>query len=134
MTNEVTPRKIQILRTIDKTDKIGVDGVIELLQKPPEEFGANLLPHEAMLIGEFLRLDKLESFPAFLRRASMIRNRFEMMAELERNVHEDGRTSWDHLLDMRENEDETWRDGGRPKNIAWALDDLVAMLRQKLSA
>jgi len=38
----MTDIEIQILRTVDKVDKIGVCGVIDLLQKPAEQFGAGL--------------------------------------------------------------------------------------------
>ena len=49
-----TETELQALRCIDKFDKIGRDGVVELLQKPPEEFGANLDPVSAGVIGLLL--------------------------------------------------------------------------------
>jgi hypothetical protein len=63
---------LQVLREIDKFDKIGLDGVCAMLG--------------------------------------------------------DGTTMWDRLLAMTPNDDETWERGGRPKNIAWALDDMLGAI------
>ena len=122
--------KLQVLRTIDKFDKIGRDGVVELLQKPEEEFGANLLPVQAELIGDFLDV-KLDDMPAFFAHAAGVMSRIKMMALLEDTIDPDGGTKWDKLLSMRQNEDQTWNNGGRPENIGWALDDMIKALAYK---
>lgn len=70
--------EIQILRTVDKLDKIGVPGVIDLLQKPAEKFGANLDPVRAELVGSFLNSrgatngETLENLRAFFPHASLV--------------------------------------------------------------
>lgn len=131
MTN---PQYLQVLRSIDKFDKIGRDGVVALLQKPVEEFGANLDPIRAELIGMFLDTrgdtneETLNNISLFFKHAGRVRTRLDLMVMLEEAVEPDGKTKWDHLLAMRANEDQTWSNGGRPANIAWALDDMVKVL------
>ena len=126
---------LQILRSIDKFDKIGRDGVIELLQKPEEEFGAGLDPVSAGLIGLFLDVsgssneETIDNLKAWYNHALKVRTRVGMMVILEESVEPNGTTKWDRLIAMRQNEDETWRDGGRPKNIAFALDDMIALFK-----
>jgi len=120
--------EIQILRTVDKVDKIGVSGVIGLLQKPAEGFGAGLDPVRAELIGSFLNSrsatngETLENLRAFFPHASLVVRRLRLLVLLE---DMEGETAFDRLLAMRPNDDQTWTDGGRPANIAWALDDLA---------
>ena len=122
---------IQVLRTIDKFDKIGRDGVVALLQKPADEFGAGLDPIRAELVGRFLdtkgasNAETLDAIKGFLASAGKIRTRMELLEALESTTKEDGRTGLDLLLALRPNEDQSWANGGRPENIAWALDDLV---------
>lgn len=128
------PRHLQVLRTIDKFDKIGRDGVVALLQKPVEEFGAGLDPVRAELVGLFLDTkgatneETLNNMRAFFKHAGLVRTRLDLMVMLEEAVEADGTTKWDRLLALRANEDQTWSDGGRPANIAWALDDMVLVL------
>lgn len=47
-------KEIQVLRIVDKFKKIGADGVMELLQKPYENHGANLDPLRAGMVVAFL--------------------------------------------------------------------------------
>ncbi len=125
--------KLQVLRTIDKFDKIGRDGVVELLQKPVAEFGAALDPVRAGLIGLFMDVNgssneqTVQDIGRFFGHAKKVGSRLEMMAVLEETVDDGGITAWDRLLDMPQNEDETWNDGGRPANIGWALDDILEL-------
>lgn len=123
---------LQVLRTLDKFDAIGRDGVVELLQKPAAEFGADLDPVQAGLVGLFLdcsgtsnkqTIDKVKRWFA---NARNVRSRVDMMALLE--GHGEGETAFDRLLRMPANDDNTWSDGRRPRNIAWALDDLATAL------
>ena len=126
--------KLQTLRTIDKFDKIGRDGVVELLQKPLEEFGANLDPIQAELIGIFLDTpgatdeEKINNIGEFFKLAKRVRCRIDLMVLMEEQVNADGKTMWDKLIAMRCNADQTWEHGGRPENIAWALDDIINAL------
>lgn len=127
-------RYLQVLRSIDKFDKIGREGVVELLQKPVEEFGADLDPVRAGLIGQFLDVrgkmneETLSNMEAFFTHAGKVRRRLDLMVFLEETVGPDGKTKWDQLLEMRPNRDDTWSDGGRPANIAYALDDIAAVV------
>lgn len=125
---------LQILRTIDKFDKIGRDGVVELLQKPAEEFGADLDPVRAAMVGLFLDSavgDSNEQTIANIERTmahiAKIRGRLDLMCKLEDTVVDAraGETAWDRLLNMPVNADNTWTGRGRPRNVAWALDDLL---------
>lgn len=47
-------QQLQIYRVIDKADKLGRIGVFELLQKPYEEFGANLDVLRSAMITNFI--------------------------------------------------------------------------------
>lgn len=130
-------QKLQTLRTIDKFDKIGRDGVVDLLQKDTDEFGANLDPVSAGLIGLFLDTDgatneeTLDNVKKFFKHAGRVRSRLQLMIALEETVDSDGKTKWDRLLEMQPNDDESWNDGGRPANIAWALDDMVEVMASR---
>lgn len=127
-------QRLQVLRTIDKFDKIGVDGVVALLQKPTSEFGAGLTEWQAQLIGRFLCVtgDSSERTIANAKKwftdAKRVRDRINLMCLLEETVHFDGSTSWDRLLSMTANPDNTWSDSGRPTNLGWALDDILQVL------
>lgn len=129
--------KLQVLRTIDKFDKIGRDGVVELLQKPVAEFGAALDPVRAGLIGLFMDVDgssseqTVDKIGRFFGHAKKVGTRLDLMGVLEGAADDSGRTAWDRLLDMPQNEDETWKDGGRPANIGWALDDILELVVQR---
>lgn len=133
-------RYLQVLRSIDKFDKIGRDGVLSLLQKPVEEFGANLDPVSAGIVGLFLDTSgetndqTISNMMEFFKHASKVRCRLEVMAVLEESIEDDGKTAWDRLLAMRTNADETWNNDGRPANIAWALDDMVIALRSTIKS
>ncbi len=124
-------QKLQTLRTIDKFDKIGRDGVVELLQKPEAEFGANLMEWQANLIGEYLDMkgatneETLANLKTFLPRATRISNRFKLIAAMQMAG------KFDDFLALKTNADNTWKDGGRPENIAWALDDIAESFASK---
>ena len=124
----MTDIEMQILRTVDKVDKIGVCGVIDLLQKPAEQFGAGLDPVRAELVGSFLTArgatngQTLENLRAWFPRADLVTRRVKLLVLLE---DMEGETALDRLLSLRPNDDQTWANDGRPANIAWALDDLA---------
>jgi hypothetical protein len=122
---------VQVLRTIDKYDKIGEEGIEVLLQKPLEEFGANLDPIRAELITRFVAVkgvnnsDTLDKMSKSLEHCGKVMARVNLMAALDSIVDCGEKTAWDRLLETRRNDDETWTDGGRPANIGWALDDII---------
>jgi hypothetical protein len=130
----MTEKQIQVLRTMDKLDRIGTEGVVALLQKPPAEFGAQLDIIQAELIGLFLGTtgetneETIRNAEDFRSHAGKVMGRVEMMGFLEGHKVGDGETALDRLLAMPTNDDEVWSPGHRPKNIAWALDDLVSVL------
>ena len=136
---DLTPaqREEQVLRTLDKADKIGVDGFIALLQEPPEKFGAGLDRFRAEWIGSFRRCtgrdndETIANLRAWFEIAPTIRRRLDLMCALAKQTDAGGTTAWDRLLNMPDNDDQSWRDGGRPANIGWALDDLGAALAKR---
>lgn len=133
--------QIQVLRTIDKLDKVGLGGVEKLLTIGLTDVsgsfipGCGLDPIQTNLLMGFLATKgetndaTLRAISAWFGRAQQVNSRIDMMVFLEDTDIGGDRTAWDRLLDMRPNEDETWSDGGRPANIAWALDDLVKVAR-----
>ena len=139
-------QQTQVLRIMDKYDKLGKQGVIEELQTPLEEHGANLPKWQAYSIGNFLdspgktneeTLTNINSW--FQEQAeinkilgsvsksfwNVVSNRLDMLELLEAENNSDGMSKLDELLDRQENKDQTWKNGGRPSNIAFALDDLI---------
>jgi len=124
----------QVLRTIDKVDKIGVAGVVDLLQRPAEEFGAGLDSVRAALIGRFLETkgetdaETIGNLAAFFRDTAQVMSRVDLMIQLEETVFGDRSTAWDLFLSMPTNTDDTWSATARPNNIGVALDDLVARI------
>lgn len=124
----------QILRTLDKHDKIGTNGVVELLQKGPEDFGAGLDPVRAGLIGQFLECkgadstETIANMKKWFYHAGKVMSRLRFIDILDQIETSQGKTMLDDLLDMPTNADETWSDGRRPHNIAFAIDDIISVI------
>jgi len=137
----------QVLRTIDKLPKLGVDGVVKKLQEPIETFGANLSEYQAKAVGNFLECkgatneETLHNMGMWFAKngalnaaakilsenpeaTRVIKDRFDYIDELEADINENGISACDRLLAMPKNENQTWENGGRPANIAYAIDDL----------
>lgn len=125
----------QVLREIDKWDKVGREGVKKRLTTGlTDESGA-------VIAGVGLHIVQAEAIVALLdqrfgegvngmaRWFNLIGTRFALMTALEGISPSDGRTMWDDLIDMPVNDDETWSEGRRPKNIGWALDDIAEAVR-----
>lgn len=105
-------RQLQFLRTIDKLDRFGIDYISELLMKPLPD-GPNLSLGQTMIVRTFLQpFDR-------------INYRLGMINYLDKQKFNEDYTGLDWLIDLPCNEDQTWKDNGRPSNIAWALDDLI---------
>lgn len=120
--------KLQILRHIDKLDRVGPEGVFDRLTTGAKDdsgafiSGVGLEKSTALLLLGFVVTDR------------PIMARIDLMVKL--NAHElpSGGTALDWLLDMPANADNTWKEGGRPANIAWALDDILAYLRKRAAS
>lgn len=116
--------KLQVLRSIDKYDRVGDCGLFDLLTKGKMDSsgafidGANLSSSKALFLVSLV--SKNRNLHARLNLIEALEN--EVIRQGEDNC---GWTAWDELLNMPINEDETWKDGGRPANIAWALDDII---------
>ncbi|MEN0039851.1 MAG: hypothetical protein AAF764_00800 [Pseudomonadota bacterium] len=136
-------QRIQVLRTIDKMDKIGLNGVREKLQAPREEFGAELHPIQAELLCNFIRPDDgphggctIETLMARCKHLTLVSSRFKLIELLDGKATEDadGQTAWDRLLSMPVCARQSWENGCRPENIGWALDDLTQTILPKMAA
>lgn len=108
-------RQLQILRSLDKHDRVGDVGVFDLLTDGRADEsgdvtpGCGLAPAQAAVIVGFVNAGK----------ETPVARRFWLMAQLESTVV-DGETLWDKML------------AGKPENIGWALDDLYAALESRL--
>ena len=137
-------RNLQILREIDKLDKIGLDGVCAMLGDGLTDAsgafnkGVGLDPLQVGMMRLFLSetavsgedsLQSLKRLENVFAKLTTIRCRVILMTALEGIRTEGGSTAWDRLIDMPSNNDQSWSGGGRPRNMAICLDDLVIALR-----
>ena len=136
---------VQVMREIDKLDKIGLDGVCAMLGDGLKDTsgafnkGVGLDPLRIGMIRLFFEESaahegstndqRLEQLEKAMGRVSQVRNRIDMMIALEEHIYADGSTAWDRLLSMPACDRDTWENGKRPKNVAWALDDIVKVIR-----
>ena len=109
-------KKLQIYRSIDKYERVGDQGLFDLLTKGRMDKSGAFIPgcglenRQALAIVAFVNCGK----------NTLVAKRFAMMERLEGSTIDDsGKTAWDLLLDMQ------------PKNIGWALDDLVDAMEKK---
>ncbi len=125
---------MQVMRSIDKWDRLGRTGVYDLLTTGrTDESGAfvpgcGIHPAQAGAICAFVGQDFGVGIEGMEKWFGRIGSRFHLMIRLEETVTTDGTTAWDRLLAMPVNEDDTWSDGRRPANIGWALDDIIILL------
>ena len=134
---------IQVLREIDKLDKIGLDGVCAMLGNGLKDAsgafnkGVGLDPLQIGMVRLFLANSKgatdvetIANLKQTMSHLNKIKSRIDLMVALEDNIVNNvtGETSWDCLLAMPQNSDETWGDNSRPANIAWALDDMIGAI------
>lgn len=134
---------IQVLRELDKLERIGVDGVCAMLGGGMKDAsgafnpGAGLDPWQIEMIRLFIETsgkasnaETLKELRNALDHINKVCNRIDLLVELESFVHKDGSTLLDRLLSMPVNADNTWSNGGRP-TIGIALDDMRKTLGEK---
>lgn len=110
------PKTLQILRTLDKADRMPPLDVFALLTKGRRDqsgdftTGCELTNSRAIVLTGFV----------FGTRQPQIGARLQMISELEETtINDTGRTAWDQVLDW-------YAELPEPKNIAWIVDDLIA--------
>jgi len=115
---------LQVLREVDKLDRVGVEGVFDRLTKGARDDSGAFVPGVGLPAGKAaLLLGMIVGKP--------IIDRIVVIDALESHENPNGSTAWDEFLALPANDDNTWRDGGRPKNIAWAIDDLIVSIRKR---
>jgi hypothetical protein len=117
---------LQVLREIDKLDRVGAEGVFDRLTKGARDESGAFIPGVGLPAGKAaLLLGAIVGRP--------IIDRIAVMEALENHENANGSTAWDEFLALPTNADNTWKDGGRPQNIAWAIDDLIAIIKKQTS-
>lgn len=100
--------RLQVLRSIDKKDRIGIEGVFDLLtvgrkdQSGDWTPGVGLTSAQAGAIVAFLLSGEGDS------EGRRIANRMRLMCALEEIEVGGGFTAWDRFLSIQPNEDQTW--------------------------
>jgi hypothetical protein len=126
--------RLQVLREIDKLDKIKADGVRAMLTTGMKDAsgafnqGLGLHPFQADFLVSAISGGAGDPLGHIKRLCS----RINMMVALEKTIVDQrtGETAWGLLLNTPGNADETWGENSRPANIGWALDDLVKAAQQ----
>lgn len=118
-----TPKQLQILRTLDKADRMKPEDVFDLLTKgrldKSGDFtkGCELDNAQALVLTGFV----------FSAKNPLIMNRLLLMEALETKIIDEKtqKTAWDQVL-------EWFVELPDPKNLAWILDDIVeAFIKSK---
>ena len=106
---------LQVLRTLDKADRMPPESVFALLTKGRTDASGAIMPGCGLTLSQAAILTGF----VFSQKESRINRRIDTMTQLDAHVIDDtGLTAWDKLLD--------WYDPlPEPKNIAWILDDLA---------
>lgn len=109
--------KLQVLRTIDKADRMPPDDVFSLLTTGRKDKSGDFTPGCAITNGQAMVIVGF----VFGTKYPKINSRLRMMVALEDKVIDDtGRTAWDVLLDAY-----AAMPDGPEKDIGWILDDLI---------
>lgn len=117
-----SPKALQVLKTLDKADRMPPEDVFDLLTKGRKDQsgdftkGCDLTKGQALVLTGFV----------FSSKAPQISNRLHLMACLEETIinKETGETAWDKFLVWYSNQPE-------PKNIGWILDDLIKYIKKQ---
>lgn len=126
---------IKLPRNSKRKHKKMKTSVFELLQKPEAEFGAGLQLRQAEVICWIFDIPRrpstewLTGLTKLARKIAQVKGRIDLRALLEETTV-GAESAWDRLLAIPVNVDKTRRDGGRPANIGWALDDILHVLSQ----
>lgn len=114
----MTAQTVQILRSLDKQDRVGEAGVIDLLTNGRRDESGDFTPGCGLSVAQAVTLLGLlkcvnATFNPDHEGSVLVARRFALIEAMESAVNEKtGRTAWDELIDMR------------PANVAWALDDI----------
>lgn len=126
----------QVLREIDKWDKVGAEGVRARLttgltdSSGAQVPGVGLHPVQADAIIAFIDQRFGAGVEGMERWFDLVGTRLQLIVGLDQMViRENGYTAWDSLIDAPTNADNTWSTGRRPENIGWALDDIACLVR-----
>lgn len=124
--------QLQILREIDKLDRIGPDGVKQMLTTGMTDSSGAFNKGVGLdnFTADYLLAICSQSGPRCLENIVQLNSRINLMIKLEETVIEGNYTAWDRLIKMTPNQDQTWNNNGRPANIGWALDDLIEFISE----
>lgn len=113
--------RLQVLRTIDKADRLPPRDIFSLLTRGRTDQSGAFFPGCGMGISEAIYLTAF----VFMTKQPRIWSRVVMLERLEASVVDaaSGRTALDCLLDA-------YAEMPEPKNIGWLLDDLVEAARK----
>lgn len=115
--------RLDVLRAMDGFDRLGPIGVFERLTTGRRDASGAWVAGCGITSAQAVVLLGVLVGPT-------VNDRLAMMARLEEKViGPAGYTAWDAVLDMQANDDETWARGGRPRNIGFALDDLIELAK-----
>ena len=112
--------KHQVLRTIDKADRMPPLDIFDLLTKGRIDTSGAFTPGCGLDNSQAAFLVSLVS----LVKKPLSAARMQFIESLEMMIIQDGVTAWDKFLDM-------YCALPEPKNIAWVIDDCLAALAPK---
>ena len=113
---------LQVLRHLDKLDRVGLPGVYQRLTTGATDSSGAFVPGVGLESRRAVLIFWLMCLP-------QVSSRIDAMVAMDGQQNADGTTGLDALFAMKANADNTWKDGGRPENIGWALDDIIASQR-----
>lgn len=117
--SEIDP--VKVYRAIDKKDRVGIQGVFDLLTNGRRDPSGDFMPGAGLSSGQAMAFIHVLTASPSDPHERRIGERLRLMAWLDTVVIDSttGRTAWDELLDMK------------PENIGWALDDLLDAFKKR---